>query len=118
MTARCVSRNSTASWSAAPRRSCSLGRDEVLVPAHALLGKPGIRLVSGNRVNFHHLLLGEHEVIDCAGMATESLLPTEYGLAQLSEVSQAQVREILKTRPAYLPARPILRAYEATLLAA
>ena len=94
------------------------GEDEVLVPAHALLGKPGIQLVSGNRVNFHHLLLADHEVIDCAGMATETLLPTEYGLAQLSEASQEEVRQILKTRPAYLPARPILRAYEATLLAA
>ena len=90
----------------------------MLVPAHALLGKPGIRLVNGVRVTYHHILLEEHEVIDCAGMQTESLLPTEYGLAQLSEASQREVRTLLRSRAPYIPARPVLRAYEATLLAA
>ncbi|MEM1373701.1 MAG: Hint domain-containing protein [Pseudomonadota bacterium] len=101
-----------------PEAELLFGASEVLVPARALFDRPGIRLVSGVQVHYHHILLPSHAIVDCAGMATESFLPSTFGLSQVSDRSREELRDILAPRPAYRSARPVLRAYEAALLAA
>lgn len=96
------------------------GGSEVFVPARALLGRPGIRLVSGARVHYHHLLLDKHAVLDCAGIPMESFLPSAFGLSQLSARSLRELEGVLseEQRLDYHPARPVLRGYEASALLA
>ena len=104
-----------------PQAELFFGEPEVLVSARSLVGQPGITLRDGVQVNYHHLLLPTHAVLDCAGLRAESLLPSDYGLSQLPLASQREVRGLVQSSKtsAYAPARPILRSYEArTLLAA
>ncbi|MEM1234229.1 MAG: Hint domain-containing protein [Pseudomonadota bacterium] len=101
-----------------PEAELLFGESEVLVPARALLGRSGVSVVSGERVHYHHILLPNHAIVDCAGMATETFLPSAYGLSQISEAARRELNAILPALPAYTPARQILRTYEASLLAA
>ncbi|MEM6276946.1 MAG: Hint domain-containing protein [Pseudomonadota bacterium] len=101
-----------------PEAELLFGEPEVLVPARALVGRPGVNIVSGVKVHYHHILLPNHAIVDCAGMATETFLPSAYGLSQVSEAARRELSTLLPTLPAYTPARPILRTYEASLLAA
>ncbi|MEO1705693.1 MAG: Hint domain-containing protein, partial [Pseudomonadota bacterium] len=104
-----------------PQAELFFGEPEVLVSARSLLGQPGITLREGVQVNYHHMLLPSHAVLDCAGLRAESLLPSDYGLSQLPFASQREVLSLMQSSKtsAYTPARRILRSYEArTLLAA
>ncbi|MEO1795442.1 MAG: Hint domain-containing protein [Pseudomonadota bacterium] len=104
-----------------PQAELFFGEPEVLVSARSLLGQHGITLREGVQVNYHHMLLPSHAVLDCAGLRAESLLPSDYGLSQLPFASQREVLSLMQSSKtsAYTPARRILRSYEArTLLAA
>jgi len=101
-----------------PQAELLFGSSEVFVPAKSLLGMPGVTLRPGVAVHYHHLLLPEHAVIDCAGMATESFLPSAFGLSQLTPATRTDLERQVPNLTAYAPARPILRGYEATVLAA
>lgn len=88
------------------------GKSEVFVPAKALINDRDIRLAPCRSIEYVHLLLDKHEVLNAAGLACESLL--------LGEVST----DIIADDPAidrYLgrpmtAARPILTYREAALL--
>ncbi|MEM6727501.1 MAG: Hint domain-containing protein, partial [Pseudomonadota bacterium] len=102
------------------RADLFFGESEVLVPARALLGMPGVSLAPGHRVHYHHLLLPEHAILDCAGLPAESFLPNAYGLSLLSESARASLEATMppEARAHYRPARPILRNFEAQTLRA
>ena len=92
------------------------GRDEVLAPAGALTGLPGVQRIQCPRsVDHYALLLDRHEVIFANGLPTESLRPGPILMAGFEPCVRAAIRAIyprLKTFPiAGLgpPARPTLR---------
>ncbi len=101
---------------AGPEVRALFGRDEVLAPAGALTGLPGVRRMQGPRsVDHYALLLDRHEVIFANGMPTESLRPGPIVMAGFEPDVRAAIHAIyprLKTFPiAGLgpPARPIIR---------
>ncbi|WP_281967434.1 Hint domain-containing protein [Roseovarius nanhaiticus] len=83
---------------------------EVLVPAKALTGYPGIRRRRGARqVRYLHLVLARHEIILAEGAATESYLAGDHAMA----AALPGLRHALATLPGPLPdkpARPIFGA--------
>ncbi|MEL7301524.1 MAG: Hint domain-containing protein [Pseudomonadota bacterium] len=101
-----------------PEAELFFGRADVLVAARQLVGRPGIRLAPGQRMRYHHLLLPRHGVLDCAGLAAESFLPSAFGLSQLTETARADLAPVLaRLGPdATVAARPVLRSYEAAML--
>lgn len=50
------------------------GRPEVLVPAAAFVGLPGVQIVKGEQVLYIHLMFHSHELISAEGVVCESLL--------------------------------------------
>lgn len=101
------------------------GLNEVLAPAIALTGLPGIRQMKGKRsVTYFHVLLDHHAVIQSEDVATESFYP---GPQALKMLSRAQRAEVLMMFPALrgdpeggygLKARPVLTRREAQALLA
>lgn len=88
------------------------GHPEVLVPAQALLGRPGIAPASPpGRWAYHHLLCARHEILLAEGLPVESLLP---GAAALDALPHG-LRRTLPRLPPAVPARPLLRSWEAPL---
>lgn len=53
------------------------GASEVLVPAKALIGSPGIGIAPVERVTYLHLLFDRHELLWSNGLVSESLHPGE-----------------------------------------
>ncbi|MEM9436625.1 MAG: Hint domain-containing protein [Pseudomonadota bacterium] len=100
------------------RAELLFGACEVLVPARALVGRAGVTLVEGCQVHYHHVLLPNHAILDCAGLATESFLPCTFGLAQLAPLARASLQAVVPDLSGYEPVRPLLRGYEAELLMA
>ncbi len=80
------------------------GVPEILVPAAKLLGMPGInRRQNATRVTYHHLYLGNHQLIWANGALTESLLPDALPNSQVSPDCQdhnaQQVTHPRRARP-------------------
>ena len=87
---------------------------EVLLPAKAFLGQPGVRQLAGKRqVQYFALLLDRHQILIANGAWVESFRPGPVALAGLSE---AQRRDVAQYYPGLLhvptlavgpPARPL-----------
>lgn len=91
---------------------------ECLVAAKHLVGRPGVTTAPRPH-RYTHLLFERHEVIFANGSPTESLLPGAVALRGLTAADRADVLCLLPGLPhAKTPARPILKAWEARLLAA
>ncbi|MGJ8605509.1 MAG: Hint domain-containing protein [Marivita sp.] len=64
--------------------------EEVLVPAKALTGLRGVRQMSGCRsVEYYHVVLDRHAVIDAEGVAAESFYPGPMSLQSLPITQRA-----------------------------
>ncbi|MEX0366929.1 MAG: Hint domain-containing protein [Ruegeria sp.] len=103
------------------RANYFFGFGEVLVPAHSLVNGTSVTQVEGGEVEYIHLLFSRHEVIFANGAKTESYYPA-HALTQSDREAQAEVLSLFKelepvTNTEYVSARPILRVYEARLMA-
>ncbi len=83
----------------------------VLVPAKALTGRKGIRVMQGKRhVTYVHLVFSRHEIIFANGVATESFYPGVEALQAIPEERRGEIYEIFgETR---LAAAPMLNLKE------
>ena len=96
----------------------------VLVPAKALTGRPGVRVLKGKRrVTYIHLVFSQHEIIEANGTLTESFYPGPMALAAVPAECRAEVdlifgvrlKSSLSRRP--LPAASVLRVRDAMTVA-
>lgn len=86
---------------------------ELLVPARALLDRPGICRAPRPRAEWLHLLFEEHEVIFAEGIRAESLQPGPQilagigpeGAAELVSLHDMRQKTCAPVRPALMPAR-------------
>lgn len=101
------------------------GNAELLVPARAFVGQPGVRIAPVPQVTYVHLLLQRHEILSVAGVGCESLFlgdmatglltpPDDDALAEAG----AMFPELLTERPErpMRTARKVLRVKEAAVL--
>jgi hypothetical protein len=103
--------------SAIARRVC--GSDEVLVPALALVGVPGVAFARSGAVEYWHFAFDRHAVVRAEGAAAESLYPGPMALASMTPDARAEVRAIfpdLDSRPP-VHARPSVPMQQARRLA-
>lgn len=74
------------------------------VPAKALIGLAGIRVMRGKRrVTWHHFALADHHVVFAEGCASESLLLGPIVVAGLDSNSLAQIDRAFPNRPSGQP---------------
>ncbi|WGW02778.1 Hint domain-containing protein [Tropicibacter oceani] len=106
-----------------PETALLFGEQEVLVPAVQLLGKRGIRQVSGDRaVTYVHFMFDQHELVCSSGIWTESFQPGEVTLGALDQDQRAEIFHIFpqlaqrEGLAAYVAARRSLKRHEAALL--
>jgi hypothetical protein len=92
----------------------------VLVPAKALTGRRGVRVMHGRRqVTYFHLIFSRHEIICANGTPTESFYPGAMALQAVPDESLAELHEIFGKDPvrgtgkAPTPAAPMLRVQDA-----
>ncbi|SDN78387.1 Hint domain-containing protein [Lutimaribacter pacificus] len=98
------------------------GEPEVLVAAKHLVNGDTIHIRAGGSVTYLHLLFDRHEVVFSEGIATESY----FADGAADRPADAQSAEILALFPELaarhplhgIPARPVLRGYEAATLVA
>ena len=92
------------------------GTPEALVPAQALLGRPGVTLADPPGAwSFHHLMTPAHEVLLAEGQPAESFLPGDEAILSMPEPVWQSLRRVLEQAPARhaRPALPTLRVWEA-----
>jgi hypothetical protein len=101
-----------------PKAEVMFGASEVLLPAVALKGRFGIELRQNVPVEYCHILFDGHELVSAAGMWAESLFLGETGLNALESASREEILKLFPDleRIAHLPARPMLKKYEALAL--
>ncbi|WP_434618975.1 Hint domain-containing protein [Tabrizicola sp. M-4] len=101
-----------------PEAMLYLDTSEVLLPAAALTGLPGLRQhLPPEGVTYVHLLLDRHEILRSHGVESESFFPGEQALAMLSPEDRAQVAALLAARPPVTPARAMPQGGTLRLLA-
>lgn len=92
----------------------------VLVPAKALVGRKGVRVMRGKRkVTYHHLVFSRHEIIRANGALTESFYPGPMAvhgipddtMGELGAIFGADLGECIGR--AMRPAAPILSCKDA-----
>ncbi len=95
----------------------------VLVPAKALLGRPGVRAMQGKRrVSYYHLVFSRHEVIWANGAPSESFFPGHIALKALPQGDRNQMSALFGLSgqtdgpQTPEPATPLLRVQEARRL--
>ncbi len=72
---------------------------QALVPARALIGWNGIRIAPPHPdLQYHHILLENHEVLFSNGLASESLLPDTQALRAMNASARASLKHCLRTR--------------------
>lgn len=93
------------------------GEQEVLVPAKALIGLPGITVdCSDNEVTYHHILLQEHQMVLANGIVAESLfIGDQLGHKDLAEI-KALFPELIADLKKVKAAKPMLSNNEAKVL--
>lgn len=99
------------------------GEDEILVAAKHLVNHDTIHRAPMDEVEYLHLLFDDYEIIESHGILSESFYPA----AVMDNTDRDAQREIITLFPevieisrgsAAILARPAIKAYEATLLAA
>ncbi|PWJ20392.1 peroxidase family protein [Jannaschia seohaensis] len=96
------------------------GAAQVLAPAHAFLGRPGVTRRTGGTVTYIHLLFDRHEIVLAEGIPSESFHPGPVALSAMDRATRAELLALFPSlaRPdAYGPsARPSLKPAELRLL--
>jgi len=80
--------------------------DEVLIPAHTLVGIPGVeRDESAETVDYYHMLFDRHEIVFAEGAPSESLFTGPQALKSLSADARAEIFELFPwlERPDHTP---------------
>lgn len=99
------------------RAELLFGDTEVLVPAKALVGLPGIEVCRNWTGCYYHLLFERHELVWSNGLITESLHPGEVALSALSDKDQEVVSKMVKKiAAATQTTRPAIRVHDAKAL--
>ncbi len=85
---------------------------EILVPAHTLIGIPGIAVDEDtDTVEYYHMLFEQHEIVFAEGAPAESLFAGAEALKTVPPAARAEMLELFPSlgRPDFvpLPARPI-----------
>ncbi|CUJ96986.1 hypothetical protein RUE5091_01738 [Ruegeria denitrificans] len=96
---------------------------QVFAAAKHLVDGHGISVRTGGEVEYFHLLFDDHQIIWANGVASESLLLGKAGIATLDEESVMEIQTLfpeidVTSGQGHHSARPILKSFEATLLAA
>ena len=92
---------------ASPVAQLLLDESEVLVPAHALAGLPGVEQVLPEAgVDYVHLLFDRHEVVMAEGLASESFYPGPQAMEMLAPEDRATVAALVAAQGGMVPARP------------
>lgn len=105
------------------RAELLFGETEVLAPVRHLVNGRSIALASDvARIDYIHLMCARHEIVWADGIETETFLPGAQGLGSIPAAARAEVLalfpELARGAPlACLPARPLLKAWEARLVA-
>lgn len=89
------------------------GYDEVLAPAHRLVGQPGITRAPCASITYFHVMLDAHEIIYAEGFATESFYAHPTTLKTLTPKARAGIFDILPNLRSHMgchghPARPMI----------
>lgn len=97
-----------------PLAEMTHGTSEVLVPAKAMLGCPGVRATPLPSVRYVHLLLRDHHVIRAGGALCETLLlgPQTRAMCRAAPGFGSALRTHGLCGVDARPARPILRPHE------
>lgn len=89
---------------------------EVLVPAKALVGVPGITWLHCDLIVYHHFLFEGHQVIRANGALVESMYPGPMALQALSDDDRTAIAalfpEVASEGAVWTPARPLVRPGE------
>jgi len=91
------------------------GHDEVLAPAHRLVGQPGISRAPCASVTYFHVILDAHEIIFAEGLATESFYAHPGTLKALRPQARAELFDVFPDLRSHMgghghPARPLIPA--------
>ncbi|MEZ5686055.1 MAG: Hint domain-containing protein [Paracoccaceae bacterium] len=89
-------------------RDGPLSREELLLPAKALLGMPGIALAPRPKVQWHHILCETHEIVFAEGARAETFLAGPQALRQVNPATATDLEQRLNGLRPPVPARPIL----------
>ena len=103
------------------RAELMFGDPEVLVSATHMVDGTGVCVVPRPNVTYIHLMLDQHEIIYANGVATESFLAADVGLAAMSPRAREDMFTVfsqLRSDPGLFgdTARRCLRSYEARVL--
>ncbi|WP_338549192.1 Hint domain-containing protein [Roseovarius phycicola] len=103
------------------RMELHFGTEEVFVRAMDLVDGDQIYRRPGGFVDYHHILLNQHEVIFAEGVESESLLPGECARSALGPKAVSEIKEVLsglgQSLDTYGPAaRRTLKSFEAELV--
>lgn len=85
---------------------------EVLVPAKALIGEPGVFLRNCAHIHYIHLLLDQHHILNAEGALCESLFIGDMSEATLNDALCDDERPFENTH-SHIAARPMLTYHEA-----
>jgi Ca2+-binding RTX toxin-like protein len=96
------------------------GEAEVLVAARHLMDGARVTVAALAEVTYVHLLFDRHEIVQTAGMWSESFQPAARSLGTLAADQRAEIATLFPdiTPQTYPAARPTLKAHEAKVLLA
>jgi len=99
------------------------GEPEVLAAAvHLVDGKTITRAPCTHGIRYLHIMCATHQIIRAEGLETETFLPAQAALAGVPAETAAEVLalfpDLATAQAARIPARPILRGWEARVLTA
>lgn len=83
---------------------------DILVPARALTGLPGIcQVMPRDGITYVHLMFDRHELLTSAGVDSESFFPGEQAMAMLAPAERREVSAMMSATGAMTPARPVAK---------
>jgi hypothetical protein len=103
------------------RAELLFGEPELLVPAKALAGLPGISIREGGSVTWMHLMFETHEIVEAGGILSESFQPGSVAIGSLDAFAREELfaifPELSDPRTVRPDAAPSLSVREGRVLA-
>lgn len=103
---------------ASPQVELLTGASEVLIPAHRLLGLPGVSRAPRDAVSYVHLIFDRHMIVEAAGVLSESFYPGAQAMRGVEDAVRDELSAIfpdLATNPPAFAA-PVISGREADVL--